>query len=362
MNPDQHTPLEHPDTPLNLPPQGSSVPNAQSPLAAPQGEALPPVATPTQSMPTYDAARVASDAPKKTYHPKRFMIALGAFVAVSILSVAAMLAFALLPTTSHKESSTKDESTPEATVTTVSAKKAITHVKEHFKGKEAAKSPVIRPVLSTGNQFYTVVPDTAPLVSAAGEVAPSSADTQLQAIIHSLKDDEFTQQVVSDGASGNYLATFTKPETYCQVAVTKPTDTKANQWFEVRCLDMATYVDYAAAQKPLVSLYAPLSATSVQYGFVGKPVVTPSKTANYNTVQLEVSSVIDDRMTSNGTYALFYQTPDGLWHYFRDRDMSVAFDCSVYATDDLKSAYAGATCRNVAKNTTTIVEAPKKKS
>lgn len=369
MNPDQEPAtspqpnLQHPESPLNTVPQSVSpqqtTPSPQSlpPVAQPSSEAAPAAAE------QHDYAHpIADSAPKKTYNPKRFIVILGAVVAVCILSVAAMLAFALLPpTTSKKTTQTTTTSTPKET--TVSAKTAIDHVKEYFKATDVAKSPITRPVLSTGNQFYTVIPDVAPLVSVAGEVAPDKSDTQLNAITHSFEGDSFTQRIVNNGAENtSYLADFTRTETYCQVAITKPTDAKSNQWFEVRCLDMAQYVDYANAQEPLVSLYTPLSATSVLYGFVGKPAPVASKTANYKLAELEVSIVVDNSMTSAGKYALFYQSPDGLWHYFRDRDAAQAFDCDEYKTDELKNAYLGVACRDTGKNTMTTVEAPKKKS
>lgn len=364
MNPDQEPQsspqpnLQHPESPLNNVPQATPILPSASPT-----ESLLPVAQSTDAPAApHDYAHPIVEKPKKVYHPKRFMMILGVFVGICVVSVAAMLLFALLPSTTSKKTAT-DTSKQAVTETMVSANTAIDHIKEYFKGTATAKSPITRPVLSTGHQFYTVIPDIAPLVSVAGEVTPDKVDTQLNAIIHSFEDDKFTQRIVNNGVENtNYLSDFSRKETYCQASITKPADAKANQWFEVRCLDMATYVEYATAQNPLVSLYTPLSATSVLYGFVGKPVPAASKTANYKLAELEVSSVVDDTMTSAGKYALFYQSADGLWHYFRDRDAAQAFDCDEYKTDDLKNAYLGTPCRDTAKNTTSAVEAPKKKA
>ncbi len=359
MNPDQEPQspsqpsLQHPEEPLN------NVPLSQ-PVSAPNGDTpLPPLAPPDSSqVPAPSYAHPIPDKPGRTYNPKRFKLILIIVVAVCILAVGVMLAAALLPM-SQKQNVTPETPKPTVPEKTVSAKTAIDHVKEYFKGDQAAKAPISLPVLSTNSAFYTVIPDIAPLVSVAGEVAPDKSEAQLSSIIHSLEGDEFTQRVSSNGANHtNFLADFTRKETYCEVSVTKPADTKANHWFEARCLDMATYVDYATAQKPLVDQYTPLTATSVQYGFVGKPAPTNSKTASYKLAELEVSIVVDNRMTSTGKFAQFYQTPDGLWHYFRDRDTSAVLDCDVYNTDSLKSAYLGVSCRD-GKGLAATVQAPR---
>lgn len=367
MNPNQNSqpPLQHPEEPLNRleapeptprpqPAVTPDIPPRVAPLA-PEVVATPP---PVAAAPSY--AHPIADTPKKVYHPKRFLIALGAFVGVSVLAVAAMLLFALLP--AEKPTKTVTPAKPIATEKTISAKTAIDHVKEYFKGADVAKSPVTLPVVATGKAYYTVVPDTAPLLSVAGEVAPGASDEQLTSIIHSLEGDDFTQRISSNGAGGtNYLADFSRKETFCEVSVTKPADAKANHWFEVRCLDMATYVDYATAQDVLLSLYTPITATSVQYGFVGKPAPQAAKTSGYKTAELEVSIVVDNRMTSSGKFALFYQSADGVWHYFRDRDAAQAFDCAEYNTDGLKYAYLGTSCRNTTKDIMATVEPPKKR-
>ena len=353
MNPNEQPKPQYPtESPSDLSPATPQQPEVR-------------VANPTDttiSQVSHDYNHPVLDPPKRIRHPKRFMIALGIFVGVCILAVAAMVAIAFLPYTSSKKETTFSN-TSTTTEKTVSAKIAIEHVKEHFAGYQVAKSSIATPVLATGKSFYTVVPDTEPLVSVAGEVAPDDSSKQLGSILASLTDDGF---VSNDSAASpettNYSANFSNGKTFCGVIITKPVDTKANQWFEIRCLDMATYVEYANAEQPLVSQYTPLSATSVQYGFVGKPTLVASKTSGYTLAELEVSIVVDSQMTSSGNYALFYQTPDGLWHYFRDRDAAAAFDCSAYSTDDLENAYAGVSCRNIGTNTTSVVEAPKKDS
>ncbi len=346
MNPNEQPPLQHPNQPLN-----------EVPPSAPE----PAGPTPQQQMEAeLAAANQPAPSAKKTYHPKRFMIALGVFVGVCLLAVAAMVVATLLPMQQSKKAETPSTATDAPVDKTISAKQAITHIKEYFKAEGTAKNGIMLPVRATSKDFYTVIPDAAATTSIAGEVAPDKIAAQLASVVHSLEGDGFTKRVQNDGTAGNYLADFSRKETFCEVGVTKPADAKAAQWLEARCADMATYDEYAKAQEPLVRLYTPLSATSVLYGFVGKPAPVASKTTSYNTAELQVSIVIDNAMTSTGKYALYYQTPDGLWHYWRDRDTAAVFACDQYDTNELKNAYLGTACRNTSKNTDSTVPAPRK--
>lgn len=352
-------PLEHPDKPLNDVSREQPIQSKQEPplVAVP----IAPPASSAEPIQKHDYAQPIADAPKKAYHPRRFMVALGVFVTICLLAVTAMVAMALLPMQQSKKSETANNAASQAVEKTVSAKQAIAHVKEYFKADGAAKSGISLPVRATGKDFYTVIPEASATVSVAGNVAPDKTDSQLKSIIHSLEGDGFTQQTSGyEPESSNYLASFVRPETVCQVEVVHIIDKSSSHWTEVRCADMATYEEYAKAQEPLVRLYTPLSATSVLYGFIGKPSPVASKTTGYSTAELPVSIVIDSTMTSHGTLALYYQAPSGLWTYWRDRDASAVFACDQYNTNELKSAYFGAPCRDTGTNTMSVVAAPKK--
>lgn len=352
MYPNQnHDPdLQHPTQPLNNPPVTPPTPPVDINAALQESE---PPTTPSYAHPIKDPSN-------KKHAPKHLFVGLGIFVVVCIIAVAAMLFVGMLPTVTKKTATSTDTSQQKESVVSVSADTAIAHVSTYFKGNKTAKTPIDLPIKATGKDFYTIIPDIAPLKSVAGEVSPDTAEGLRTAIQSSLTKDGFTETVTkNDEKTGVYAANYTRLETTCQFAVTPPAGTDPNSWFEVRCLDMATYVEYATAQSPLVSLYTPLSATSVQYAFVGKPVLKESKTSGYKTTELQVSTVIDNHTTSTGTYALFYQTPNGVWQYFTDRDAELV-DCSLYKSDDQLTAYEGVTCRN-SKDGTTATVAPKKR-
>jgi len=346
-DPNQQQPPVHPSQPT---PQGPP-PYNQQPVISPLPDSVPPLG---------DYMHPIADTPKRAYHPKRFMVALGVFVSLCIIGVGAMLAFALMPAANTKLKTTAKDTSKPSSDSTLTAATAITHVKEYFKGTEVAKSAIMRPIKAPNTSYYTVVSDIAPLVSAAGEVTPDKASAQINSIVHSLDGDGFSKVVIADGSGmANYQAYFVRKDVVCEADLVKPKDIKANQWIEAKCLDMSTYSSYAQDQADFASIYTPLSATSVLYGFVGKPTVTDGSVAGYKRGKIQVSSVINDQLTADGKFAIYYQTPDGIWHYFADQD-NVAIECEKYITKDQQSAYSGAPCRSLKTGAMSAVPAPKK--
>ena len=333
-------------------PQNTQQPTSTQPLGA-----IPPQQTPpTEGSYTHPIA----DPPKQVYHPKRFMLALSIFVAVCLLAVVIMVLTTLMPEQKRTPVTDTDNVTNDIVQNPVSADLAITHVKEYFKGTESAKAAILLPVQAPDTAYYTIIPDIKPLTSVAGNIPADKADQQRTAITHSLEADEFTPNVISDGTEGaNYQAYFTREDTICEVDVMKAKDPAAEQWIEVKCLDMSTYLAYAKAQAPYATIYTPLTSTSIQYAFVGKPTFHDSKVKGYQTLRTPVGSVINDRLSTQGQYALFYKTPDDIWHYLADQDNDIPLSCNLYRSNETKSAYAGTPCRVNANGSTQTIEAPK---
>lgn len=351
----QQQPLNQ--SPQQMPPQGPPPQQpqyGQQPTISPLPDSVPPLS---------DYTHPIIDPPKHSYHPKRFMIALGVFVGICIIGVGVMLAFALMPQSPSKpKTSTSKDTSKTSSESTLTAATAIKHVKEYFKGTEVAKSPIMRPIKAPDTNYYTVVSDVAPLVSVAGAVAPDKASAQIDSIVHSLDGDGFTKTVVTDGSGKtNYQAYFVRKDVICEADLAKPADAKANQWIEAKCLDMSVYSTYANDQAGFANIYTPLSATSVLYGFVGKATITDGSVAGYKRGKIQVSTVINDQMTTDGKFAVYYQTPDGIWHYFADQD-NVAIECEKYTTKDQQSAYSGTPCRSLKTGAMSTVPVPKKGS
>ncbi len=317
--------------------------------------------SPIPELAPHDYLHPIVDKPKHSYSQKRMVLILSILVGVALLAIILMILLATRPAAETTKQQTKESDTTNS-VKALSAKETINHITAYYKGEEAVKTGITLPVKAPTSDHYTVIPETLTLTGLAGYVDVDSSDTQRDSIEKSLDYDGYTKQVMSDGTNGgNYLADFSQKAAVCELSVDKTDKTK--HWFEIKCQDMSVYEQYAKDQEPLTSQYTALTSTSNQYAFVGKIAPKPSKTSGYNTTEMQVSIVVDNKMQSTGRYAIFYQSPDGLWHYFQDHDKNTLVDCAHYETTPaLRYAFTGEQCRDLNKNgLVRTVLAPNKK-
>lgn len=349
-NPQQPVQPQSPPPQQNQPqgyaPQPNLPPVQQTPPAVPvqQGDYLHPI----------------TDGPKKTYHPKRMIIVLSVAVGLSLLIVALLVLYAIRPAkiTAHQEETTQSDQ--QSNVAVLTASDTLKLVQKHLSDPVTAKRAITLPVIAPKKKFYTVIPEDTPVEGTSAPVRPGDVTKVSAAILKEFETKKFTkiERQGMDSVTG-YFAYFTRDDVLCQMSIAPAVTEAEPQVLEVDCTDIAHYSEYADAQQPLVSLYTPAATASTYLGFTGKPNVKPSQTADYSLVEIPVSTVIDQKLTSTGTVALFYQSPDKLWHYFIDRDTGVLVDCSKYRTPELLSAYAGTTCSVSNSSKTNVVTAPK---
>lgn len=343
----------NPSDPRNL--SSNDIETAGAPQPQPQPT---PMATPTE---VHDYLHPIVEQPKHTYHPKAVRTVLVIVVAICLLGVGLAVLASLLPAMSKPATKSQNQTTTPVATEKLTATKQIERVKAYFKGTTTAGSSLTLPVKTTGNNFYTVIPDVAETKSVAGELAPAEVPAMLTAIHKVFDYDKMERTVRSDGTDNtNYLADYRHADIVCQLTVTKPSDTKAKQFVEAKCLDVSQYVAYAAIQRPFYNVYTPAQAGSVEYAFTGKPVSKPSNTSGYQLAELPIGTVIGQQVETSGQIAMFYQTPDGIWHYFKDRAQKM-IECEQYRSRDELFAYGGQLCYSLAKDTVISVVAPKKK-
>ena len=116
---------------------------------------------------------------------------------------------------------------------------------------------------------------------------------------------------------------------------------EANKPVFLTCALKASYEPTAQAVKPLYAVYREANKDS-QYitedSRLGSPKIEPSKNEGYKTAE----AAIYGEASPTGAVGLFYQTPDGVWHYFPGTQS--VLPCSAYDTADLKKAYVGQKC------------------
>jgi len=277
------------------------------------------------------------------------LIMIGAGVAAVLVIVVAIVVMTLARSSTVKTDEKKK--TDETKVAHLTAAETIKHVNVYFKGKEKAKSSITTPVRVKGRKFYTVVPDLDQVQSLAGYVPKDKSTSQRESIEKNMDYDGFTRKVFSEGSRANYLADFTRDDVTCQLSTDISQRDKLGDWMEIRCLDTKVYAEYAEAQQPVVSVYTPAVSAAGQYGFIGKPAPFKGALKGYQLLEIPVSTVLYQRMTAPDNLGLFYQTPDGLWHYFQDRNRNILVACTLYNNRELRMAYADQKCQSIGGST-----------
>ena len=227
----------------------------------------------------------------------------------------------------------------------------------YFKGQEKAKTPLTIPIKVKGKNFYTVIPDVDILQSLAGYVPKEMSKQQRESIEKSLDYDKFVKKVFSEGDEKTaYLADFTRDDVVCQLSVDPAEHDTKGDWTDLRCWDVSAYTPYADAQQPLAKAYSAVTSTAAHYGFIGKPVPKDGALSGYKLVEIPVGAVTNQRMTTPDNLGMFYQMPDGLWYYFRDRNRDVYVECENFTGENQRRAYADQPCRRRSTGTIETVK------
>ena len=262
---------------------------------------------------------------------------------------------------SQAEDKPADNTVVKQVTKTLTAAEAVARMKAQFAGTLAVANGIKTPVKVPGNDFYTVIPDVTPIIGVADNVEPAKVPSTIDTLHKALASYGLTRQIISDGTGvSNYQADYVHADILCQITVTKNADVKAPQFVEGKCLNITTYADYSVTQRPFYNVYSPAQATSSEVAFTGKPEVKVSATAGYQLAELPVSSIANGQIVSANVRAMFYQTPSGIWYYFKDRAQKL-IECEQYNTDILKNAYVGQPCHSLAKDIDTIVTIVKKR-
>ena len=290
----------------------------------------------------------------RSFHALKVILISGLLLAAAIGVIAVVLLFAQLST---KRTTNEQKKAGETKLDPLTAQQTIERTAVYFKGQEKAKTPLTIPIKVKGKNFYTVIPDVDILQSLAGYVPKEMSKQQRESIEKSLDYDKFVKKVFSEGDEKTaYLADFTRDDVVCQLSVDPAEHDTKGDWTELRCLDVSAYTPYADAQQPLAKAYSAVTSTAAHYGFIGKPMPKDGALSGYKLVEIPVGAVTNQRMTTPDNLGMFYQMPDGLWYYFRDRNRDVYVECENFTGENQRRAYADQPCRRRSTGTIETVK------
>ena len=290
----------------------------------------------------------------RSFHALKVILISGLLLAAAIGMIAVVLLFAQ---SSTKRTTNEQKKAGETKLDPLTAQQTIERTAVYFKGQEKAKTPLTIPIKVKGKNFYTVIPDVDILQSLAGYVPKEMSKQQRESIEKSLDYDKFVKKVFSEGDEKTaYLADFTRDDVVCQLSVDPAEHDTKGDWTELRCLDVSAYTPYADAQQPLAKAYSAVTSTAAHYGFIGKPMPKDGALSGYKLVEIPVGAVTNQRMTTPDNLGMFYQMPDGLWYYFRDRNRDVYVECENFTGENQRRAYADQPCRRRSTGTIETVK------
>ena len=290
----------------------------------------------------------------RSFHVLKVILISGLLLAAAIGVIAVILLFAQ---SSTKRTTNEQKKAGETKLDPLTAQQTIERTAVYFKGQEKAKTPLTIPIKVKGKNFYTVIPDVDILQSLAGYVPKEMSKQQRESIEKSLDYDKFVKKVFSEGDEKTaYLADFTRDDVVCQLSVDPAEHDTKGDWTELRCLDVSAYTPYADAQQPLAKAYSAVTSTAAHYGFIGKPMPKDGALSGYKLVEIPVGAVTNQRMTTPDNLGMFYQMPDGLWYYFRDRNRDVYVECENFTGENQRRAYADQPCRRRSTGTIETVK------
>jgi len=269
----------------------------------------------------------------------------------------------------NNQTSNDTKKSPNADTTTTSAD--LSQLSDALKAKLQGTSPSISKTSSaqvgpsyqaTDADFYTNPSLGSDVLGVTYGGDASTANANLATITSVLGDENFTKTAGSIDTSSTdptySVELYSSKDVACSLSydtstVETPTDFAVA--LDLECSNVADYADNVSTIKPLATAYLDFLAkgTTETAGApsIGTPTISDSKTADYKTAEATISSPL---AATGGASGLFYQTPDGTWHFFKAAQSET--NCSDYNTDDLKKAYLGNTCYDSVNTTESTVQ------
>ncbi len=249
----------------------------------------------------------------------------------------------------------------------LSAAEVITLVKAKLVDAKTEKSENEPPYIvepdhkPSGYDFYTTTGrsgKTEHYVYVTGTA--ERADRDLTTMKQALLDNDF---VAADTETYDYAKRFSEPamesgvvyqsdKVVCLLNRVPPINDTTAPAPDATWLSCADKSDYEKSAKTIQPFYQALKAAGQSGGqlVVTVPSIKDSQTEGYKLAEGALSGYGD----MSGAAALYYQAPDGVWRFFRAGQDSPA--CTDYNSDELKKAFVGEPCYDVAADKISTVK------
>ena len=326
------------------------------PAASPVAQDTPPP-VPQTPQPQFDppVATPPLNAPKKSHKKRNIIIAVVVLLLLAAGTVAAIMIFS----TPKKDTSKK--STAQTTKPLDDAQGMITKINTAL--TDSSKDTYQNPQIS-----FTSPTSTPPAASPSYQVKDTDyyvTTTQayglnIQKTVNTTSetgvDTVFTQGIFDEVAAtlvGNQYNKTTElssgTEYQSDAVICTVSGTESIPMY-VTCANKNAYTKVSGDVKPLVAAYRASNPDSTSEDIFSTPTIKNSSVDGYQTASVSVSS----RQSVGGAAAIFYEKGTSGWKFFKLSQSELS--CSDYNTDDLKAAFADASCMSDTNTDTTLKE------
>ena len=165
--------------------------------------------------------------------------------------------------------------------------------------------------------------------------------TDLKTIEDSLISHGLKKTIFDPGTEISvYAAGYTSKDITCSVNDQKPYTSTEQYRSVLGCANTRDYLANAKINQPFYDAYVADTNNNKNNLLFDVVEINQSKTANFKIATIGVGG--SGYGSVGGFAALFYQTPDTIWHYFTGTQSKLP--CTRFDTIDLKQAYLGESC------------------
>lgn len=301
----------------------------------------------------YDHLKIV---PKKNY--KAWKVFFTILLVVIFLGIGGYITYLLIkPLEPAKQQATQPNTaqavtllTAETLVTQIRAK-MIGDVKTEMKTGGSPFYPTFSaPVHQLDGYLFSVRPSRSSGFASFG--TSGTKVTDLKTIEDSLTSHGLKKTVLDPGTDiSMYAANYTSQDIVCGVNDQKPYTSTEQYRSVIGCGNTIDYLTNAKLALPFYNAYAADTSNNATKLTLGIPNIKQSKTADFITATVGMGG--SDYGSVGGFAALFYQTPDKVWHFFTGTQSQLP--CTRFDTADLKKAYVGESCYEATNKSSTVL-------
>lgn len=213
-------------------------------------------------------------------------------------------------------------------------------------GKVAEGSGSVLSANQPKGQSYFVKPEKAQAITY--KVAPNKVEKTYKKARHILDRQGLTGKLISSKQVGATPGMYYDNEfVHCYLGA--QTDENNNALLHVACANTKAYQDAERQLQVFYDLYAQNNPDKKAIVGITISSLKDSLSKGYKTAEI---TIVKDNTSEGAVNALYYQTPDGTWHYFKATLLEIY--CEEYNTPDIQKAFIGKPCYDANMNFSSV--------